>query len=115
VAVLMALLFGVLTYFIVRRMTAPLEAATDLALRFGEGDLTATIQGKRRIRTRCAASSTRWRTSGRSCGPRSAGWRGGAMTSPRPPRSFPPPRRRSTAPTVRSAARRRASPAPPRR
>jgi methyl-accepting chemotaxis protein len=47
VAVLMALLFGVLTYFIVRRMTAPLEAATDLALRFGEGDLTATIQGKK--------------------------------------------------------------------
>ena len=47
VAVLMAVLFGTLTFFIVRRMTAPLDAAAELASRFAEGDLTATMEGKK--------------------------------------------------------------------
>ncbi|MEW6720452.1 MAG: methyl-accepting chemotaxis protein [Thermodesulfobacteriota bacterium] len=43
VAVLLATVFGGLTFLSVRLMIAPLEAAAEVASRFAEGDLTATM------------------------------------------------------------------------
>ncbi|MFA6147633.1 MAG: methyl-accepting chemotaxis protein [bacterium] len=44
VAILMAVLFGTLTFLMVRRMMAPLESASEVSSRFAEGDLTATMK-----------------------------------------------------------------------
>ncbi len=46
VAALMAAFFGVLTFLSVRLMMAPLEAASGVASRFSQGDLTAAMDAK---------------------------------------------------------------------